>query len=221
LSEAAIQLLTVGSVLGREFDFHIAAAIVQPAGDPDLLSALDEALERLLVACAVLPVRLAQELRGLPDFRRNAGYTAFIEGWGLYAESLGAEMPGFYTDPYSRFGQLTYEMWRACRLVVDTGMHHLGWSRQRAIDFMKENTAKSEQDIVVEIDRYIVWPGQALAYKIGELKIKQLRARAQRELGPRFDVRKFHNALLDNGPLPLDVLEREMDRWIASQKTRT
>ena len=168
-----------------------------------------------------LQIARAQELRGLPDFRRNGSYTAFVEGWGLYAESLGAEMPGFYADPYSKFGQLTYEMWRACRLVVDTGMHHLGWSRQRAIDFMKENTAKSEQDIIVEIDRYIVWPGQALAYKIGELKIKQLRARAERELGPRFDVRKFHNALLDNGPLPLDVLEREIDRWIASQKTRT
>jgi uncharacterized protein (DUF885 family) len=112
-------------------------------------------------------------------------------------------------------------MWRACRLVVDTGMHHLGWSRQRAIDFMKQNTAKSEQDIVVEIDRYIVWPGQALAYKLGELKIKELRARAQRELGDRFDIRKFHNAVLDNGPLPLDVLEREIDRWISAQKTRT
>jgi uncharacterized protein (DUF885 family) len=168
-----------------------------------------------------LQIARAQELRGLPDFRRNGSYTAFVEGWGLYAESLGAEMPGFYADPYSKFGQLTYEMWRACRLVVDTGMHHLGWSRQRAIDFMKENTAKSEQDIIVEIDRYIVWPGQALAYKIGELKIKELRARAERELGARFDVRKFHNALLDNGPLPLDVLEREIDRWIASEKTRT
>ena len=168
-----------------------------------------------------LQIARAQELRGLPDFRRNAGYTAFVEGWGLYAESLGAEMPGFYADPYSKFGQLTYEMWRACRLVVDTGMHHHGWSRQRAIDFMKENTAKSEQDIVVEIDRYIVWPGQALAYKIGELKIKELRARAVRELGGRFDVRKFHNALLDNGPLPLDLLEREIGRWIAAQKTRT
>jgi uncharacterized protein (DUF885 family) len=112
-------------------------------------------------------------------------------------------------------------MWRACRLVVDTGMHQFGWSRERAIDFMKQNTAKSEQDIVVEIDRYIVWPGQALAYKLGELKLKELRARAQRELGDRFDVRKFHNAVLDNGPLPLDLLDREIDRWIASQKTRT
>ncbi len=168
-----------------------------------------------------LQIARAQELRGLPDYRRYVSSTAFIEGWGLYAESLGNEIPGFYADPYSKFGQLTYEMWRACRLVVDTGMHHLGWSRQRAIDFMKDNTAKSEQDIVVEIDRYIVWPGQALAYKIGELKIKELRDRAMRELGARFDVRKFHNALLDNGPLPLDLLEREIDRWIASQKTRT
>jgi uncharacterized protein (DUF885 family) len=167
-----------------------------------------------------LQIARALELRELPDFRRNAPFTAFTEGWGLYAESLGEEM-GFYTDPYSKFGQLTYEMWRACRLVVDTGMHHFGWSRERAIEFMKQNTAKTEQDIVVEIDRYIVWPGQALAYKLGELKIKELRARAQRELGERFDVRKFHNAVLDNGPLPLDVLDREIDRWIASQKTRT
>jgi uncharacterized protein (DUF885 family) len=167
-----------------------------------------------------LQIARALELRELPDFRRNAPFTAFTEGGWLYAESLGEEM-GFYTDPYSKFGQLTYEMWRACRLVVDTGMHHLGWSRERAIDFMKQNTAKSEQDIVVEIDRYIVWPGQALAYKLGELKIKELRARAQRELGDRFDVRKFHNAVLDNGPLPLDVLEREIDRWISTQKTRT
>jgi uncharacterized protein (DUF885 family) len=168
-----------------------------------------------------LQITRAQELRGLPDYRRYVSSTAFVEGWGLYAESLGNEMPGFYADPYSRFGQLTYEMWRACRLVVDTGMHHLGWSRQRAIDFMKDNTAKSEQDIVVEIDRYIVWPGQALAYKVGELKIKELRARATRELGARFDLRRFHNALLDNGPLPLDLLEREIDRWITSEKTRT
>ena len=164
-----------------------------------------------------LQISRGQELRGLPSFRRNAGYTAFVEGWGLYAESLGPAM-GFYTDPYSKFGQLTYEMWRACRLVVDTGMHHLGWTRQQAIDFMKANTAKSEQDIVVEVDRYIVWPGQALAYKLGELKIKELRARAERELGPRFDIRAFHNAILDNGALPLEVLDREIDRWIRDRK---
>jgi uncharacterized protein (DUF885 family) len=127
---------------------------------------------------------------------------------------------GFYKDPYSKFGQLTYEMWRACRLVVDTGIHALSWSRQRAINFMKENTAKSEQDIAVEVDRYIVWPGQALAYKIGELKIKELRAKAEQRLGKAFDVRRFHNALLDNGPLPLDLLQQEIDRWIAAHATQ-
>ncbi len=163
-----------------------------------------------------LQVSRAQELAELPDFRRNAGYTAYVEGWGLYAESLGSEM-GFYTDPYSRFGQLTYEMWRACRLVVDTGMHLFGWSRQQAIDLMKENTAKSEQDIVVEIDRYIVWPGQALGYEIGDLKIKELRAKATQALGDKFDIRAFHNALLDNGPLPLELLEMKMDEWIKAQ----
>ncbi len=164
-----------------------------------------------------LQISRAQELKGLPDFRRNAGYTAYVEGWALYTESLGGDM-GFYSDPYSKFGQLTYEMWRACRLVVDTGMHAFGWSRQQAIDFMKENTAKTENDIIVEIDRYIVWPGQALGYKLGELKIKELRARAKRELGERFNIRKFHNAVLDDGPLPLDVLEKRIDEWIARQK---
>jgi uncharacterized protein (DUF885 family) len=166
-----------------------------------------------------LQIARAQELKDLPDFRRNGGYTAYVEGWGLYAESLGAEM-GFYADPYSKFGQLTYEMWRACRLVVDTGMHAFGWSRQRAIDFMKENTAKTENDIVVEIDRYIVWPGQALAYKLGELKFKELRARVKQELGERFDVRQFHNAVLDDGPLPLDVLDKRINEWIAAQKRK-
>jgi uncharacterized protein (DUF885 family) len=164
-----------------------------------------------------LQIARSQELKGLPDFRRNAGYTAYVEGWGLYAESLGTEM-GFYADPYSKFGQLTYEMWRACRLVVDTGMHAFGWSRQQAIDFMKANTAKTENDIIVEIDRYIVWPGQALAYKIGELKIKELRAKASKELGARFDVRKFHNAVLDDGALPLGLLESRIDAWIADRK---
>jgi len=161
----------------------------------------------------------AQELTDLPDFRRNAEYVAYVEGWALYCESLGETM-GFYKDPYSKFGQLTYEMWRACRLVVDTGIHALSWSRQRAIGFMKENTAKSEQDIAVEVDRYIVWPGQALAYKIGELKIKELRAKAEQRLGKAFDVRRFHNALLDNGPLPLDLLQQEIDRWIAAHATQ-
>jgi uncharacterized protein (DUF885 family) len=164
-----------------------------------------------------LQIARAQEMKGLPDFRRSAGYTAYVEGWALYAESLGGEM-GFYTDPYSKFGQLTYEMWRACRLVVDTGMHTLGWGRKQAIDFMKENTAKTENDIIVEVDRYIVWPGQALAYKLGELKIKELRAKARKELGPRFNLGKFHNALLDDGPLPLDLLESRINDWIVEQK---
>lgn len=164
-----------------------------------------------------LQISRAQELKGLPDFRRNASYTAYLEGWGLYAEGLGEEM-GFYTDLYSKFGWLTYEMWRACRLVVDTGMHALGWSRQQAIDFLKENTAKSENDIVVEVGRYIVWPAQALAYKIGELKLRELRAKAERELGDHFDIRRFHNALLDDGPLPLDLLEEQIDDWMAEQR---
>ena len=164
-----------------------------------------------------LQIARAQELTGLPDFRRNASYTAYIEGWALYAESLGSSM-GFYTDPYSTFGRLTYEIWRACRLVVDTGMHLFGWTRQEAIDYLKDNTAKTEQDIAVEVDRYIVWPGQALSYKIGELKIRELRAKAKAELGSRFDLRRFHNAILDNGPLPLDVLEDEMNEWIRAAK---
>ncbi len=164
-----------------------------------------------------LQISRAQELGALPEFRRSGGYTAFVEGWALYAESLGEAM-GFYQDPYSKFGQLTYEMWRACRLVVDTGMHLFGWSRQKAIDYMKANTAKSENDIIVEIDRYIVWPGQALGYKIGELKIKELRRNAEQALGDKFDLRLFHNALLDNGPLPLDILQQQIDNWISAQK---
>jgi uncharacterized protein (DUF885 family) len=164
-----------------------------------------------------LQVARAQELEGLPDFRRNGFYTAYVEGWGLYAESLGPEL-GFYTDPYSKFGQLSYEMLRACRLVVDTGMHALGWSRQQAIDFMLENGSNSEHDIVIEVDRYIVLPAQALAYKLGELKLKELRARAAAALGERFDVRRFHNAVLDAGALPLAVLETHIDQWIAARK---
>jgi uncharacterized protein (DUF885 family) len=164
-----------------------------------------------------LQISRAQELTDLPDFRRNAYYDAFGEGWGLYAESLGREL-GLYQEPYSHFGQLTYQMWRACRLVVDTGMHAFHWERQRAIDYMVENSAKSENDITVEVDRYIDWPGQALAYKIGEMRIRELRTRAEKALGPRFDVRRFHDAVLGEGSLPLDVLEKNIDAWISSQE---
>jgi prolyl oligopeptidase len=162
-------------------------------------------------------IAIAQEIEDLPWFRRFGGYGAFVEGWGLYAESLGEEM-GFYRDPYSKFGQLTYEMWRAVRLVVDTGMHSLGWTRQQAIDYFIANSAKTEHDIVVEIDRYIVWPGQALGYKIGELKIKELRELATEELGESFDLRAFHDAVLGNGALPLSVLEAQIRDWIEARK---
>jgi uncharacterized protein (DUF885 family) len=162
-----------------------------------------------------LQIALQQELGDIPQFRRFLGFTAFVEGWGLYSERLGYDL-GLYKDPYSRFGQLTYDMWRAVRLVVDTGMHYKGWTRQQAIDFFKDNAAKAEHDIVNEIDRYIGNPGQALAYKIGQLKILTLRERAERQLGEDFDIRAFHDELLGAGALPLDLLELRMDAWLTT-----
>ena len=163
-----------------------------------------------------LQISLQMELEEMPNFRKYSGFTAFTEGWGLYSESLGYEM-GFYKDPYSKFGALTYDMWRAVRLVVDTGMHFKGWTRQQAIDFFKDNAAKTEADIINEIDRYISWPGQALAYKIGQLKMLELRRKAEQALGNDFDIKAFHDALLGGGALPMEILETRMNRWLSEQ----
>ncbi len=164
-----------------------------------------------------LQVALAREQNELPDYRRSFYTSAFGEGWGLYSEYLGLEM-GFYQDPYSNFGRLTYEMWRAARLVVDTGMHSMGWSRQQAIDFLAENTALSMHNVTTEIDRYISWPAQALSYKLGEITIKRLRQEAQQALGEHFDIREFHDVVLGNGSLPLAVLEQQVRSYIATQQ---
>lgn len=163
-------------------------------------------------------IALSQEL-DLPNFRKFGGFTAFIEGWGLYSERLGLEV-GFYQTPYSNMGRLSYEMWRACRLVVDTGMHAKGWTRQQSIDYMAENSALSLNNITTEVDRYITWPGQALAYKIGELKIRELRSFAEAELGDAFDVRYFHDKVLENGAVPLSVLEDIVEKWVAEEKNK-
>jgi uncharacterized protein (DUF885 family) len=166
-----------------------------------------------------LQIALSYELTGLPQFRRNANHTAFTEGWALYGEKLGYEL-GLYQDDFSKMGQLNYDMWRAVRLVVDTGMHSFRWTRDQAIYFFRQNTGKSELDIANEVDRYISWPGQALAYKVGQLRIQALRAEAEKALGERFDVRAFHDKLLGMGPLPLAVLDTEMRAWIAEQSAR-
>ena len=156
---------------------------------------------------------LTQELENVPNFRKYSGFTAFIEGWGLYSEQLGESM-GIYDDPYDKFGQLTYDMWRAIRLVVDTGMHYKDWTRDDAINLFIENSAKSILDIENEVDRYIAWPGQALAYKIGQLKILELRSKAEKELGEKYDIKDFHDEVLKRGSLPLDLLEYYIDEWI-------
>jgi len=166
-----------------------------------------------------LQIALQQERTDLPAFRRNGGLTAFVEGWALYAEQLGDEM-GLYRTPYERFGHLSYEMWRACRLVADTGIHWLRWSREEARACFTENTALAPKNIEVELDRYISWPGQALGYTIGELKIMQLRHRAEAALGPKFDVRAFHDAVLLDGPVPLELLEKRINAWIARERDR-
>ena len=159
-------------------------------------------------------ISLAQELENVPTFRNYLSFTAFVEGWGLYSEELG-EFMGIYDDPYDKFGQLTYDMWRAIRLVVDTGMHYKGWSRDDAINLFIENTAKSKLDIENEVDRYIAWPGQALAYKIGQLKILELRQKAERELGEKYDIKDFHHEILKRGSVPLDILEDYINDWIS------
>jgi uncharacterized protein (DUF885 family) len=164
-----------------------------------------------------LQISLAREQSSLPEYRRNFYTSAFGEGWGLYAEYLGIEM-GFYQDPYSDFGRLTYEMWRAARLVVDTGMHTMGWSRQQAIDFLASNTALSMHNVTTEIDRYISWPAQALSYKLGELTIKKLRKEAQQQLGQDFDLREFHDVVLRNGSVPLSILEQQVASYIQREK---
>lgn len=178
-------------------------------------------MEALLLHEAVpghhFQIAMAQELTGFPEFRKHNRFTAYTEGWGLYAESLGPEM-GLYQDPYSRFGALTFEMWRAIRLVVDTGMHALGWSREEAIQYFVKNTGRPRGRIEAETDRYLVMPGQALAYKIGQLKIRELRTKAEQVLGDSFDVRDFHDVVLSSGALPLAVLESKVDTWLAAQE---
>ena len=163
---------------------------------------------------------LAEEQGAQPDFRRKNYISAYGEGWALYTEKLGKEM-GIYETPYEDFGRLTYEMWRAARLVIDTGLHHKGWSREQALAYLRDRTALSEHEVTTEVDRYISWPGQALSYKLGEIAIVKLRAEAERELGDRFDIKTFHDAILRQGSVPLPVLEEQVRMFIAEQKVAT
>lgn len=164
-----------------------------------------------------LQISIAQELKDMPEFRKQSYYTAYTEGWGLYSERLGKQV-GFYQDPYSDYGRLEADIWRAIRLVVDTGVHSKHWSRQQMVDYFREHSAIDETNIQSEVDRYIAWPAQALGYKMGQLKFIELRTRAEKELGPKFDIRKFHDLVIDSGALPLDVLDKRVDTWIKSQK---
>ncbi|MGY0799956.1 DUF885 domain-containing protein [Lysobacter sp. A286] len=165
-----------------------------------------------------MQIAIAQELEGVPEFRKQAGFSAYSEGWGLYSEWLAREMPGTYTDPYSEYGRLTSEMWRAIRLVVDTGLHAKGWTQEQAVAFFAENSSIPLEAVQAEVRRYITWPGQATSYKIGMIKIQELRAKAEAELGEDFDIRGFHDAVLGGGALPLTLLERKIDQWIAGEK---
>jgi uncharacterized protein (DUF885 family) len=165
-----------------------------------------------------LQVSIARELEGIPEFRKFGGYTAYTEGWGLYSEHLGKDI-GFFQDPYSDYGRLEGDIWRSIRLVVDTGVHSQHWTRDQMVQFFHDHSTIDEPSVQAEVDRYIAWPGQALAYKIGQLKILELRDRAKKELGDKFDIRAFHDQVLDSGALPLDVLDEHITAWIASQKT--
>src|SRR5450432_3085146 len=166
-----------------------------------------------------LQISIAQELQGIPEFRKHLGYTAYTEGWGLYAEHLGKDV-GLYQDPYSDFGRLEADIFRAVRLVVDTGVHSQHWTRQQMVDYFHEHSAVEESGVQAEVDRYIAWPSQALGYKVGQLKFLELRAKAQQALGDKFNLSAFHDQVLDSGALPLDTLEQRVDSWIAQQKAQ-
>jgi uncharacterized protein (DUF885 family) len=166
-----------------------------------------------------LQISIGQELKDLPAFRKNGGYTAFVEGWALYSERLGKEI-GFYEDPYSDYGRLENEMWRAIRLVIDTGVHEKRWSREQMVEYFHRYTAMDEPNVQSEVDRYIAWPGQALAYKLGQLEILRLREEARQKLGAKFDLRAFHDQVVGSGPLPLGVLHSQVKSWISAQQAR-